>query len=63
MSLDKKIRELAKKHQFPAELLKEAIKLEQEKVILQNRRMAPKLIELICKFVEPEEVETKQNGN
>lgn len=63
MSLDKKIRELAKKHQLPEELLKEAIKIEQEKVILQNRRMAPVLIELICKFAEPEEVGTKKNGN
>jgi hypothetical protein len=45
--MEKKLRELARKYEIPLELLQEAIAMEKEKVILQNRMMGSKLVELI----------------
>lgn len=45
--MEQKIKELAAKYLIPEELLKEAMRLEKEKVNLENRRLVPKLINLI----------------
>jgi hypothetical protein len=50
--MDKKIKELAAKYNVPEQLLKEAMQLEKEKVNLNNRRLVPKLINLIERYTE-----------
>ena len=47
-----KIRELADKYEIPEEMLREAIAVEQEKVVLKNRRLAPKLVEMVERYAE-----------
>jgi hypothetical protein len=49
-NLDKKLVELCIKYEIPESLLREAILLEKEKVILQNRRLAPRLVEMIERY-------------
>ncbi|MCW6036637.1 hypothetical protein K4A83_10225 [Spirulina subsalsa FACHB-351] len=46
-----KLKELADKHEIPLRLLLEALELEQEKVMLQNRRIVPKLRKLIESYI------------
>ncbi|MDJ0690686.1 MAG: hypothetical protein QNJ41_19520 [Xenococcaceae cyanobacterium MO_188.B32] len=50
--MDEKIKELSKKHNIPAALLKKAIEMEKEKVVLKNRQLVPKIIQLIEKYSE-----------
>ncbi|MBE9262367.1 hypothetical protein IQ224_09165 [Microcystis sp. LEGE 00066] len=47
-----KIEELAQKHDIPPQLLKEAMALEVAKITLQNRRLSPKIVELIEKYTD-----------
>ena len=50
--MEEKLRELSDKYEVPLELFREAIAMEEEKVILQNRKLAPKLVELIERYAE-----------
>lgn len=50
--MEEKLRELSIKHEIPEQLLKEAIKQEKEKVVLQNRRMAPILVQMIERYAD-----------
>ena len=50
--MEEKIKELAKKHNIPAFLLKEVIQIEKEKVVLKNRQLVPKIVQLIEKYSE-----------
>jgi hypothetical protein len=50
--MDEKIKELAAKYNIPEELFKEAMRLEKEKVNLENRRLVPKLVELIERYTD-----------
>lgn len=45
-----KIKELCKKYDIPEALLIGAISLEQEKVVLQNRRLTPKLLDMVERY-------------
>lgn len=49
-TLNQKIQELAEKYEIPVDLLKGAIALEREKVVLQNRRLAPKLLDMVERY-------------
>jgi hypothetical protein len=48
--LKSKIKELCKKYEIPEDLLVSAISLEREKVVLQNRRLAPKLLDMVERY-------------
>ena len=50
--MEEKIKELAKKHNIPSALLKEVIEMEKEKVVLKNRQLVPKIVQLIEKYSE-----------
>ena len=50
-----KIKELSKKHNVPHNLLIEAIKLEKDRVVLKNRQLVPKIIQLIEEYSEVQE--------
>ena len=50
--MEEKIKELAKKHNIPAFLLKEVIQMEKDRVVLKNRQLVPKIIQLIEKYSE-----------
>jgi len=50
--MEEKIKELAKKYDIPAFLLKEVIEMEKEKVVLRNRQLVPKIVQLIEKYSE-----------
>jgi hypothetical protein len=50
--MDAKIIELSQKYNIPEELFKEAIALEVGKDTLQNRKLAPKIVELIEKYTD-----------
>lgn len=50
--MDDKLQELAEKYEIPEELLRKAIQLEKEKVVLQNRRMAPVLVEMVERYAD-----------
>ena len=50
--LDQKIKELADRYEIPDTMLREAIALEQEKIVLKNRRLAPKLVEMVERYAE-----------
>jgi|GEM_PF-3222723 len=52
LAIEDKLRELAEKHEIPADLLIEAVKLERQKVHLSKRRITPKLVEMIETHVE-----------
>lgn len=45
--MDEKVRDVAKAHGVPVNLLMEAIALERDKVVLKKRRLVPKLVELV----------------
>ena len=49
---DSKIREVAAKHGLPVEILSKAVALEKERITMQNRRMVPKLRDLISEYSE-----------
>lgn len=49
-TLSLKIRELADKYEIPEDMLRGAIALEQEKVVLKNRRLAPKLLDMVERY-------------
>ncbi|MGF1489805.1 MAG: hypothetical protein ACFBSE_22190 [Prochloraceae cyanobacterium] len=48
--MEQKIQELAEKYQIPEGLLKKAIAEEKKKIVLQNRKLAPKLVKMIEKY-------------
>jgi hypothetical protein len=48
--MEKKLQELADKHKIPVALLKEAIAMEKEKIVLSNRQLVPKLVEAIERY-------------
>lgn len=50
--MEEKIRELAAKYQIPESLLIEAIQQEKERVVSQNRRMVPILVQMIERYAE-----------
>ena len=52
MDITAKIKELAQKYDIPPQLLKEAMALEVEKIALKNRRLSPKIVELIEKYTD-----------
>ena len=61
--MENKLRELAAKYQIPESLLREAIAIEKEKVILQNRRMTPVLVQMIERYAQsPSAVEESDYG-
>jgi len=49
-TLSLKIRELADKYEIPEGMLRGAIALEQEKVVLKNRRLTPKLLDMVERY-------------
>ncbi len=50
--MEEKIKELAKKYNILAFLLKEVIQMEKEKAVLKNRQLVPKIVQLIEKYSE-----------
>ena len=50
--MEEKIKELAEKYNIPTSLLKEVIQMEKEKVVLKNRQLVPKIVQLIEKYSE-----------
>ncbi|MCC0179426.1 hypothetical protein I4641_20910 [Waterburya agarophytonicola K14] len=48
--MEEKIKELAKKHNIPASLLKKVIQMEKERVILQQRRLVPEIRKVIQQY-------------
>lgn len=50
--MEEKIKQLSQKYNIPEGLLKEAIQMEKEKVVLKNRQLVPKIIQLIEKYSE-----------
>ncbi|MEG3439360.1 hypothetical protein V0288_19695 [Pannus brasiliensis CCIBt3594] len=52
MDIDAKIGELAKKYNIPEKLFKDVMALETEKSHLKNRRLAPKIVEMIAKYTD-----------
>lgn len=57
--MEEKLRELAAKYKIPEKLLRDAIQREQEKVVLQNRRMAPVLVEMIERYADSVNLSTE----
>lgn len=51
--MQEKLQELAERYDIPEELLHKAIALEKEKLVLQNRKLAPRLVELIERYSIP----------
>lgn len=49
--MEEKIKELAAKYNIPEGLIKEAIQMEKDKIVLQNRQLAPEIIKLIEKYI------------
>ncbi|AFY78958.1 hypothetical protein Ple7327_3789 [Pleurocapsa sp. PCC 7327] len=52
MEIEQKLKQLAKKHKIPEELLKEAIALEKERIMYANRQCVPKLLKAIARYAE-----------
>ena len=50
--MEEKIKELAEKYNIPVALLREVIQMEKEKVVLKNRQLVPKIVQLIEKYSE-----------
>ena len=48
--MEQKIKELAAKYQIPEGLLRDAIQEEERTVVLQKRRLVPKLVKMIEKY-------------
>ena len=61
-TMEEKLQELADKYEIPLSLLKEAIKKEKEKIILQNRKMSPILVEMIERYTDSPESFTEDNN-
>jgi hypothetical protein len=61
-TMEEKLQELAEKHEIPLSLLKEAIEKEKEKIILQNRKMSPILVEMIERYTDSPESFTEDNN-
>lgn len=49
-TLSQKIQELSSKYEIPEAMLRGAIELEKEKVVLKNRRLAPKLLDMVERY-------------
>jgi hypothetical protein len=49
-SLSQKIQELSSKYEIPEVMLRGAIELEKDKVVLKNRRLAPKLLDMVERY-------------
>ncbi|MCT7967291.1 hypothetical protein NG799_13185 [Laspinema sp. D1] len=60
--MEEKLQELAEKYEIPLSLLKEAIEKEKEKIILQNRKMSPILVEMIERYTDSPELFTEDNN-
>lgn len=60
--MEEKLRELAAKYKIPEKLLREAIQCEQEKVVLQNRRMAPILEKMIERYADSFNLSTEDKN-
>jgi len=52
MDINAKIKQLAQKYEIPPQLLEEAMALEAEKTTLENRRLSPKIVQLIEKYTD-----------
>lgn len=52
MDINAKIKELAQKYEIPPQLLEDAMALEVEKITLKNRRLSPKIVQLIEKYTD-----------
>jgi hypothetical protein len=52
MDINAKIKELAQKYEIPPQLLEDAMALEVEKFTLKNRRLSPKIVQLIEKYTD-----------
>lgn len=61
--LKSKIKELCKKYDIPEDFLVSAISLEREKVVLQNRRLAPKLLDMVERYSNLFPSRTKEEKN
>ena len=59
--MEEMIRQAAADHEIPADLLRDVLLLEQDKVTLQNRRLTPRILEVIAKYAA-EMSETSRNG-
>ena len=57
--MEEKLRELAAKYKIPEQLLRDAIQREPEKIVLQNRRMAPVLVEMIERYADSVNLSTE----
>jgi hypothetical protein len=57
--MEEKLRELAAKYKIPEQLLRDAIQREREKIVLQNRRMAPVLVEMIERYADSVNLSTE----
>lgn len=60
--MEEKLQELAEKYEIPLSLLKDAIEKEKEKIILQNRKMGPILVDLIERYTDSYESFTEDNN-
>ncbi|MBD2261079.1 hypothetical protein [Pseudanabaena sp. FACHB-2040] len=49
-TLSQKIQELSSKYEIPEAMLRGAIELEKDKVVLKNRRLAPKLLDMVERY-------------
>ncbi|MEO1068589.1 MAG: hypothetical protein AAFW95_05640 [Cyanobacteria bacterium J06638_6] len=49
-ALSQKIQELSSKYEIPEAMLQGAIELEKDKVVLKNRRLAPKLLDMVERY-------------
>lgn len=49
-ALSQKIQELASQYEIPEAMLQGAIELEKDKVVLKNRRLAPKLLDMVERY-------------
>ena len=50
LSLSQKIQELSSTYGIPEAMLRGAIELEKDKVVLKNRRLAPKLLDMVERY-------------
>lgn len=57
--MEEKLRELAAKYKIPEQLLRDAIQRERERIVLQNRRMAPVLVEMIERYADSVNLSTE----
>lgn len=61
--MEEKLQELAEKYEIPLSLLKDAIEKEKEKIILQNRKMGPILVDMIERYTDSYESFTDTEDN